>query len=436
MIMKVYSNGIKNILLLSLTFIFSLTASSQKADSLAAVYLNDNRWFELQDLYKTDSTSISPFLRLFSRAMLHHVFNKPQEATDDIIGLIRGYQNEMGSSTTFSMMLMLIRDYADAGNYAKAATSAKTFADQLEGKVNYEIITEFQQSLYEELAKQELYQIHDSKSHEIRYKWTKVGESEDSLIHIVGSVNGRKDQFVFDTGAGYNVITPKLAEKYGLRILKSTVATKGTKLGTGNIAIADSIRVGDIIMRNVPFAVLDLNAGNERIGSATSTFSLILGQPFLQQFGRYTIDTERQTITFEQEIEEKETRHNIYRMSTLYMEVEHSNKHFAINFDTGASRSTFGYAYYKDFTPEINREGRWDIEGMAGYGGISYESIFRMPKITLGIGNKQCNLEDTEVAALPSQNGLTDGYGRLGLDFLRQWQKIVVDNKNMTIRVY
>lgn len=424
--------------LLFLSLTFSTSALSQKADSLAAAMLNDSRWFELQDLYRSDSTNMSPFLRLFSKTMLHHVYNQPQAATEDISGLLRGYQEQMGGATTFSMMLMLVRDYADAGDYTKAAATTKTFADQLDGKADEKVVGDFrqQQTLYEELARQPLFLTDDNDRHEITYRWTKVGASDDSLIHITGTVNGHKDQFVFDTGAGYNVITPELAQKYGLRMLHATVAAKGTRLGTGNMAIADSISVGDIVMRNVPFIVLDFTAGNERIASTTNAFALIIGQPFLQQYGRYTIDTDRQTVTFEREVPHTDIRHNLYRMSTLYAEVEHSGKRFAINFDTGAAKSSFGYAYYKDFTPEIARDGHWDVVAMTGFGGISYESVFRMPHITLGIGNTHCTFDDAEVNALPSPNGLTDGYGRLGLDFLRRCHKVVIDNTNMTIGVF
>ena len=240
---------------------------------------------------------------------------------------------------------------------------------------------------------------------------------------------------MFDTGAGHNVITPELARKYRLRILGTSVAVKGTRLVKGSTAIAESITVGDITMRNVPFTVLDVTAGNERIADATAAFSLILGQPFLQQYGRYTIDTDRETVTFESDVPRTDARHNIFRTSTLYAEAEHSGKRFALNIDTGAPKTAFGYAYYKTFAEEIAREGRWDAVGTAGYGGITYESVFRMPHITIGIGKTSCTFDNVEVTALPFSNNLSDGYGRLGLDFLRRWHKVTIDNRNMIIAV-
>ncbi len=427
----------KRIFFLLMSLLLSICSWGQRADSIAAALLNDSRWFELQDLYRADSTEMSPFLRLFSKTMLHHVYNQPRAAADDIVGLIRGYQTEMGPGTTFTMMGMLISDYADGGDYAKAATTAKTFADQLEGKADDKMVDGFrrQQSHYGQLAEQPLFLTDSVGRYEVPFLWTKVGESGDSLIHLAGTVNGHSERFVFDTGAGYNVITPELARKYRLHMLGTPVAVKGTKLVKGSTAIADAITVGEVTMRNVPFVVLDVTEGNERIAAATAVFSLILGQPFLQQYGRYTIDNDRQTVTFERNVPRTGARHNLFRTSTLYAEAEHSGKRFAVNFDTGAPKTAFGYAYYKTFAEEIAREGRWDAVGMAGYGGITYESVFRMPHITLCIGDARCTLDDVEVSALPSSNGLSDGYGRLGLDFLRRWHKVVIDNTNMTISV-
>lgn len=426
----------KTILSLVTIFTVSTSAWGQQADSLAATMINENRWFELQDLYRTDSTAMSPFIRLFSTTMLHHVFNRPRETADNIIHLLRHHQNEMGGANTFTMMKLLVNSFADAGNHSKAAATASTFADQLES-ADSKIAAEFrkQQTLYDELSRLAVCQT-DNKSHEVAFLWTKVHQTDSSLMSIAGKINGSTDRFVFDTGASYNVITPELADRYGLRRLQAEIAVQGTRLGKGGVAIADSIRVGEIVMRNVPFAVLDFTEGNERIASTTRNFSLILGQPFLRQYAKYSIDIDRQTIRFEREAEQTDERSNLYLQPTLYVEAEHSGKHFAVSLDTGAAKSMMGYAYYKTFAPEIAREGKWDVVAMYGYGGIVYESVFRMPHTEIGIGNTVCSLDGVEVAALPSSNGLSEGYGRLGLDFLRQWHKVVIDNKNMTISVF
>lgn len=62
------------------------------------------------------------------------------------------------------------------------------------------------------------------------------------------------------------------------------------------MAIADDLTLGNVHLRNVPFAVLDIGAGNERIRHMVGRISLIIGQPLLRQYGRYTIDLTNRTL--------------------------------------------------------------------------------------------------------------------------------------------
>ena len=103
--------------------------------------------------------------------------------------------------------------------------------------------------------------------------------------------------------------------------------------------------------------------------------------------------------------------------------------------DTGANKTTLGKAYYKDFSVLVAREGKWTIEGASGFGGIVYNSVFRLPQIAMQVSGRPFTLRNVSVAALSTGNGLAEGYGRLGMDFVRLWQQVTVDNTNMTIEV-
>ena len=51
------------------------------------------------------------------------------------------------------------------------------------------------------------------------------------------------------------------------------------------------------------------------------------------------------------------------------------------------------------------------------------------------VSGRPFTLRNVSVAALSTGNGLAEGYGRLGMDFVRLWQQVTVDNTNMTIEV-
>lgn len=409
---------------------------AQTADERAGECLNGRQWFELQDLCATDSAQMSPFIRLFAQAMTAQMFNRPAEANDRILTLIRQHQEQMGFANVYNMMLLLIDNYGLQGDYASAATAARRFASQIEGQVPADNVAPIRakERLYTTLQAYDMYST-DTLDHTVPFALTQIADSAQGLITLRGTVNRQRADFIFDTGASYNVITPELARRYGLRLLADSIQAQGTRLGGGQMAIADDITVGDVHLRNVLFAVLDIQAGNERIRHTVNRISLILGQPLLRQYGRYTIDLNDRTIHLYRHSARRPVRSNAYLSGALYVEVAQDGHRMPIALDTGANKTTLGKVYYKDFAADIARHGKWTIEGASGFGGIVYNSVFRMPQIEMHVGGQPFTLRNVSVAALSTGNGLADGYGRLGMDFVRMWHQVTIDNTNMTIEV-
>lgn len=409
---------------------------AQTADERAGECLNGCRWFELQDICATDSAQMSPFIRLFAQAMTAQMFNRPAEANDRILTLIRQHQEQMGFANVYNMMFMLIDNYGRLGDNASAASAARRFATQIDGKVPADKVAPIRakERLYTALQAYDMYST-DTLDHTVPMAYTQISDSTQGLITLRGMVNGQRADFIFDTGASYNVITPELARRYGLRLLDDSIQAQGTRLGGGQMAIADDITLGDVHLRNVPFAVLDIGAGNERIRHTVSRISLIMGQPLLRQYGRYTIDLSDNTLHLYHHSARRPVRSNAYLDGALYAEVVQDGHRMPIALDTGANKTTLGKAYYKDFAADIARHGKWTIEGASGFGGIVYNSVFRLPQITMQVGSQPFMLRNVSVVALSTGNGLTENYGRLGMDFVRMWHQITVDNTNMTIEV-
>lgn len=409
---------------------------AQTADERAGEYINQRQWFALQDLCATDSAQMSPFIRLFAQSMTAQMFNRPAEANERILALIRQHQGQMGFANVYNMMLLLIDNYSRMGDNAAAADAARRFATQIDGKVPADNVAPVwaKERLYTALQGYDLYST-DRLDHTVPMAYTQIADSTQGLITLRGSVNKRQADFIFDTGASYNVITPELARRYGLRLLDDSIQAQGTRSGGGQMAIADDITLGDVHLRNVPFAVLDIGAGNERIRHTVGRISLIIGQPLLRQYGRYTIDLANSTLHLYHHSARRPVRSNAYLDGALYAEITQDGHHMPIVLDTGADKTTLGKAYYKDFSALVARKGKWTIEGASGFGGIVYNSVFRLPQIAMQVGGRPFTLRNVSVAALSTGNGLTENYGRLGMDFVRLWQQVTVDNTNMTIEV-
>ena len=421
--------------LLTVFLLKSASITAQNADSLAGTYLNESRWFELADLYAADSQRISPLLRDFSKAMLDQMFNRPRQAIGSIRTLLRRHQAQLGGGNVASMIFLMASDYSKLNRQDSAAWLLETFLDQTKDSPDFPLRDQARRSLdvYRALSAYRLFETDGRRSYNLPLTLELI-DSTGTLFMVPCSFNGKASKASFDTGATYNVISTQLAKKWGLRAVAHGVQVEGTARGEGDVVVADSISMGSLTMRNVPFVVLDLEAGNELAQGLMGQLSLIIGQPFLTRFARYAFDLEQRAVFLYADTVETHGKPTLCLPNTLHARVEKDGRVMDFVLDSGSTTSSLGTDYYRDFQNEVLARGKWDIHGSAGYGGVSYNSVFIMPEVSLSIGSTPFSLKQVEVVAMGSHEGaLTRGYGRLGNDFLQRWGRVEIDNVNMLI---
>lgn len=416
--------------------------NADDADAKAGNCINNSQWFALQRIYSADSANLSPFIRQFSKAMLATVFNHPREATEAITTLLRRHQAEMGGGNIVSMVSILGKNYSAMGDNAAAEAVLRKLTAQLDSSSDTAVAGGLrrQQHVYEVLGRYRLYANADTTAslHTVPFTLDRVaGDSAMVLMHVNGTLNGGKCQMTFDTGASYNAISPELARKYKLTITDAQVPVAGTRPGSGRIAIAHRFTLGSLTLRDVPFVILNFNRGNERARHITDAYGCIIGEALLMQFPAYGINFADSTVTlFCTPLGTSRQSPNICILpsgSTPRAEVEYAGSTFALTLDTGASVSSLGNAFYKGHTADVARTGKWDIAASTGFGGITYDSVFRLPELRLSVSGKPFTLHNVAVSALSTDNLLSAEYGRLGLDFFRFWKKVTVDNRAMRL---
>ena len=396
---------------------------------------NGSRWFELADLYAADSQRISPLLRDFSKAMLDQMFNRPRQAISSIRTLLRRHQTQLGGGNVASMMFLMATDYSKLNRQDSAAWLLETFLDQTKDSPQFPLRDQARRSLdvYRALSAYRLFGTDGQQHYELPLRLDRT-DSVGMLFMVPCSFNGKASKACFDTGASYNVISTQLARKWGLRPVAHGVQVEGTARGEGDVVVADSISMGNLTMRNVPFVVLDLQANNTHAQSLMGSLELIIGQPFLTRFARYVIDLERRAVFLYTDTVETHEKPTLCLPNSLHAKVSRNGRVMDFAMDSGSTTSSLGTDYYRDFQSEVLARGKWDIHGSAGYGGVSYNSVFVMPEVSLSIGSMPFALKKVEVVAMSSHEGaLTRGYGRLGNDFMQRWARVEIDNVNMVI---
>ncbi len=127
---------------------------------------------------------------------------------------------------------------------------------------------------------------------------------EKPLIIVETMVNGKGPfNFVVDTGASHTVITNQTAQKLGISLQQAgccgpTPGRSGQGAGgpvAARTTTLESIRVGDIEVKDVEAAIVDLTNVSAALGQALDG---IIGKSFMKDF-KVVIDYPKQEILFE-----------------------------------------------------------------------------------------------------------------------------------------
>src|SRR3712207_3490906 len=421
--------------------LLSLKMSAQHADSLAADCLNRNDWFLLQEVYQADSSRMSPFMRQFSKAMLSYIFGRPAEANEDIRALLKTYQETLDFGNIYSLVRMRSKSLSAMLDNRQASETLSDFIRQIEGKVDSSVVAPLveQKRHYDLLSPYRLF-LHKNpqKHYEIPFVLRQVADSAQFLLSLEGSLGGKKAEFLLDTGAGYNVASPLAAKKYGLKVLEGSLNVRGMRNVKAGMAIAESLKIGRLEMRNVPFIVLDNVMGNEKARKDMQSSRLIIGQPFLSCFPSYSIDFSGNEVIFNSTVDSLsdslQSNLCINDGGALLVRVSDGKYFYPFALDTGSTASSLGPDYYRNHQAEVSRLGKWDIKGEAGAGGIAYNSVFVMPEVLLRVSNRNVLMKQIPVITMSSTSNIfAQGAGRLGIDFFRMWKRVNINNKRMII---
>lgn len=437
-------------MLLASCLIVSINIQAQNADVRIGQLINESNWFELEHELKTaPADSISPFLRQLATAMAHHYFNRPDSACTVLADLLNNHQQELGDQT-MSMVILLSTNLARIGHYNDAADLLQNLYDQLTAMRTDSTLTEpykAQAQQYRALAAcGSFYQpLHESDEYHIPM----VIDDNDGQhsIEMDGSINGKEGHFLFDTGAGGNLITPKLAKEYGLRSLDTDITVAGVGgLKEGGYAIADTLRIGGLTWLNVPFAVIDTQTGHEEADKYNEKFQLppVIGLPVMFCMQEILLDfAHRELVVPAIPTRNPFAKSNLLRTDTEGLQLkttDETGNHVYFHFDTGSYYTYMQPTWYNRHKKEVDSAGVPDSLRMAGIGGVSITRTYKLPHMKIRIGNGTTMIDSVNVntgidlhtrqlKTTSFSDGAEDGV--IGLNALEKFSKVIINLKDM-----
>ena len=262
-------------------------------------------------------------------------------------------------------------------------------------------------------------------------KRDKIGLIQVPIMHGADTTD-----MIFDTGANLSVITKTAAKKLGMKIFPVKIdLASGTTGHTvkSSLAVADSLFLGEILIRNAVFLLLP----DEMLNFKQQDYRQdgIIGEPIIAQLKEVTIRKDG-TLTVSHQ-PGFHTQNNLALDGLMPIaELTTLQDSLPFRFDTGASSSVLYKPFFDRFRSYVLRNGVANKLRTGGVGGKIVETdAYTLTNFTLGIDRHLATMSRISVrsTSLNSQGDMF--FGNLGQDLLRSFSSLRINFETMFVDV-
>lgn len=425
----------KTIITVSILFLNLFTVCAQNADMRISELINSSDWFALEKEYPKLKDSIQyAYVGLMAEAMIAQNFNREKDAIEPFRTLINKHQQQIGSGTALVFAEMTLGIYERCGMYALAAQKANGLIGQIKSSgapVDYSNLIEIQKR-NEALSKYDSTMVIRNRAKDLVIPFTT--EKTDTALfdnqkpvpnrfYIPAIVHGETHQFMFDTGASTTYLSKRFADFIGVKYV-------GYSFPIGDLAYLDSLQLGDVTFKNVIALVHDGTLFN-----GVCTIDAVLGMDLVRQLDELRIDNKKNQIIFPAKQSKMPEYGRNLRCTNqlLFVEATDSAGSLAILLDSGAE-SGFFYNYFVKHRNELSQlRGTKEIVSGNVYGLHSTMAI-HVPSVKFNICNQNIEMKDVYVPYMKNEHNNRDDMA-LGIDFFMQYDKIILNFKEMFMTV-
>lgn len=431
-------------LLLPLAFTVSILAGlSQTADERLAGAMNAGDWFALDSIYTaTPKDSINPFLEVFSRGLIGNRLNRPEISIPAFEELLDSYSSGLDLGNLLNSAVMLSMDYSKVGDNARAASLLVSVVDATRQYLDSATVAGMQMYIdrYSALSLYQPYSVAiDGDCGKVPFRIAPVGKPEKKSVLMKldnSSVNGIAADITFDTGAGVNIISDSLAQKFGLIPLEAYNNVRGIGTQKAQYAIAKEISLGNISITDVPFVIVDLETDNEEANQYIDCLSIVVGSELMVRLKDLTLDFISGEITVPQAAPLKSaTPPNMCFSSTMNLITKglvHDNPMWMC-IDTGdASYGSLNGEFFERNKEYVLANSQPDTLRMAGIGGVHIAECYNLSDVDVILAGVSAVVP--EMTVNPGLNPLGADYEcNLGLKSLMRFGRIRFNMVDLTV---
>jgi clan AA aspartic protease (TIGR02281 family) len=392
------------VLAVAVAFCAALTA--QPAADLDRLF-DAHQWFELRSAV----TERSPALL---RAAVATAFNDPETAERLLRDVVKSAPASKAADDAYDLLL---RMYMRSGQYRRWVTAYRQWVAA---------IPDSARARAEEGDEQGLVGQPDQVNSRPRHAVLRH-DSGDFTIPV--SVDGKLDDFLFDTGAWHSVMTARMAARLGMKIDATNRVMHGSSgQSTGfRMTIAKEIDIGGNRFHNVSFAVI-------RTGPLADVDAGVIGMPVLLALGAIRWSPDGAVEIGSPSSRARGDANLVFDRNRLLLRTRVFGRDVLTTLDTGATTTDLNANFAETFPQAVQgaKKGRTDITGVGGT--QAFDSL-EIPEVMFTIGPAEALLRPAIITL--QRVGTIGGeccVGNAGDDLLKQ-TGFTIDFSAMTLRL-
>jgi len=400
------------------------TPSSEikRLDSMIQV----NEIFKARRFFELRKSNFSEYNQLRFEAILGNYFNAPEKSNEAINKLYEQYDQRLNDSIRYRLLRIKLQNFAKLFQYRDAAEVSNLLLVEHANFLDSAGVSDIKNQ----------FNIWNGLSNYPPQSMVKSARSEIKLVDgfklPVSFLNSDSTTaLLFDTGAGFSVITETLARRMEMKFLDVSLVVKNI-LGDNiysKLAISSALQLGNVRFSNVVFMVFP----DESLFFPAANFQMngILGFPVINALEEMQISTNG---IFTVPIETSDNAYSNLALDfvTPVIEVVTSEDSLPFTFDSGANRTWLHKKYYTKYRENI--ESRYDTTSLhlAGINGDAFYPGYKVD-FQLNFDSTTIDLKSVPLMIESANEASKYYYGNLGQDAIKSFDEMTVSFKHMFV---
>lgn len=392
--------------------------------------LDQKNYFGLRDALMQNKTALDKKTYLFYHAFVENAFLDPRKSNAEITHLLRDHRPVLTDSMIAKILLIKEDNHAKLFQYKQAGETAELLVR------SYAHVLDSGQMADEENNMKIWIPLSNIPGQTIKMDETSqipLSKDKAGLANIPVTIQGNECNFIVDTGADLCVLRKGYAEKLKLRKIEASISLKGStgKDNLSELAVADSIKIGEITARNVVFLVLP----DEKLVFPQINYEIngIIGFPIMQQLKELHFSKDG-TLT----VPKKTTRKKLNNLAVCgaksIINIDAGKDTIYCLLDTGANATELYKKYYCEHKNEVEENGVPDSLKYSALGETKIRKIYKMKEFPLSMGGNSAILPSIDVYMDDLRPDRKIFYGSIGQDYIGLFNEMIINYESMYIK--